>query len=311
LTAALEKHSDPGRRRWLAHALAALAGRLERGKAAASCARAAAALTRALEDSSDPAERRLLAHGLASLAVHLPPEKASIANGFAAATLTAVLAKTPDGEFRELLEGLVAVVARLGPGKAADTAIALNQALAQTTLANTPDNEWRRRYLAYGLAALADCLGPEKAAASRFRAADILVELMGRYPNRDEDWRRATAGELADVLSGVCASGRTRRVASVAAAFSAVPSLASPALLSPALEPLPGQLTTAELVELLKRPLCVGPARRVILDELENRYEQKFSDLWGFVRFAQEQRLGLDFTTPPQRPGATPAAPAR
>ena len=53
-------------------------------------------------------------------------------------------------------------------------------------------------------------------------------------------------------------------------------------------------------VELLKDPLCVGPARRVILDQLEHRYQRKFADQWAFVRFAQEQQLGLDFTSPPK-----------
>ena len=79
---------------------------------------------------------------------------------------------------------------------------------------------------------------------------------------------------------------------------------ATPALLGRALEPLPCRLSTQDLVELLKQLTCVGPARRVILDQLEHRYRQKFADHWDFVRFAQEQRLGLDFTTPPQRPVA-------
>jgi hypothetical protein len=79
------------------------------------------------------------------------------------------------------------------------------------------------------------------------------------------------------------------------------PPLATPAILAPALEPLPCRSSTPELVEVLKQPTCIGPARRVILDQLENRYQRKFSDHWAFVRFAQEQNLGLDFTTPPQR----------
>lgn len=47
---------------------------------------------------------------------------------------------------------------------------------------------------------------------------------------------------------------------------------------------------------------CVGPARRVVLDQLGNRYYRRFADAWEFVRFAHEQHLDLDFTTPPQRP---------
>ncbi len=39
----------------------------------------------------------------------------------------------------------------------------------------------------------------------------------------------------------------------------------------------------------------------MILDQLEVRYRQKFADTWAFVRFAQEQHLGLDFTSPPKR----------
>jgi hypothetical protein len=58
-------------------------------------------------------------------------------------------------------------------------------------------------------------------------------------------------------------------------------------------------------------PNCVGAAQRLVLDHLGNRYRQHFADVWEFVHFAQEQRLGLDFTTPPQRPEPAAAAPAR
>lgn len=73
-------------------------------------------------------------------------------------------------------------------------------------------------------------------------------------------------------------------------------------LLLPALQPLPCRLSTQELVDLLKQPFFVGEARRVVLDQLENRYGRKFTDHWEFVHYAEEQRLGLDFTTPPKRP---------
>jgi hypothetical protein len=70
-------------------------------------------------------------------------------------------------------------------------------------------------------------------------------------------------------------------------------------------EPLPCRLTTQELVELLKMPTCFGPARRVVLDQLENRYKRRFCNHWAFVRYAQENGLNLDFTTPPKRPSRT------
>ena len=64
----------------------------------------------------------------------------------------------------------------------------------------------------------------------------------------------------------------------------------------------PCRLSTQQLVELLKHPLCVDQARRVVLDLLGTRYGRIFADHWEFVRFAQQQNLGLDFTTPPRRP---------
>jgi hypothetical protein len=46
----------------------------------------------------------------------------------------------------------------------------------------------------------------------------------------------------------------------------------------------------------------VDQIRRVVLEQLENRYHRPFADHWEFVRFATAQRLGLDFTTPPRHP---------
>ena len=62
------------------------------------------------------------------------------------------------------------------------------------------------------------------------------------------------------------------------------------------------RLTTQDLVDLLKMPTCVREVRRVILDQLGNRYRRRFDTHWDFVRYAQEKGLNLDFTTPPKRP---------
>jgi hypothetical protein len=66
-------------------------------------------------------------------------------------------------------------------------------------------------------------------------------------------------------------------------------------------ETFPCRLTTQELVDLLKMPTCFGAARRVVLDHLGNRYARRFVNHWAFVRFATDQKLNLDFTTPPRR----------
>jgi tRNA A-37 threonylcarbamoyl transferase component Bud32 len=67
-------------------------------------------------------------------------------------------------------------------------------------------------------------------------------------------------------------------------------------------EPLPCRLSTQELVDLLKMPTCFGAARRIVLDHLGNRYGRRFVNHWAFVRYATEQKLNLDFITPPRRP---------
>ena len=69
-----------------------------------------------------------------------------------------------------------------------------------------------------------------------------------------------------------------------------------------AAQPFPCRLTTQELVELLKMPTCFGPARRVVLDHLGNRYGRRFVNHWSFVRYAPEQNLGLNLTSPPKQP---------
>jgi hypothetical protein len=78
-----------------------------------------------------------------------------------------------------------------------------------------------------------------------------------------------------------------------------------PAQLEPALEPLPPPLPAQVLVDLLKHPLCVGGARGVVLGQLGRHYDHSFADQWDFVRFAEEQRLGLDVLGPPAG-GTTP-----
>jgi hypothetical protein len=40
-----------------------------------------------------------------------------------------------------------------------------------------------------------------------------------------------------------------------------------------------------------------------VLDQLQRHYQRPFADQWDFVRFAKEQHLRLDLTTPPKRFG--------
>jgi hypothetical protein len=97
---------------------------------------------------------------------------------------------------------------------------------------------------------------------------------------------------------------RRRRAVAVAAAvgLSAPGPMPGLALLPAVSEALPCRLSTQELVDLLKMPTCIRHFGRVVLDHLGNRYRRRFDTHWDFVRYAQEQGLDLDFTTPPKRP---------
>jgi hypothetical protein len=145
-------------------------------------------------------------------------------------------------------------------------------------------------------------MGPREAA----EAARNLTQAMSKTTGRDE--LGVLAAGLSAVLTGVDLPEQRRRTAAVVACFGLAPDgnipLAGLPLLQSALEPLPCRLSTPELVELLKHPLCVAEARRIVLDQLATRYRRPFADQWEFVRFAQEQHLDLDFTTPPQRDAA-------
>jgi hypothetical protein len=110
---------------------------------------------------------------------------------------------------------------------------------------------------------------------------------------------------LVDLLTGSDRPVIPSRIAAMIGACGAMSPFTALPFLPAAAEPLPCRLTDQELVELLKMPTCFGPARRVVLDQLENRYKRRFCNHWAFVRYAEENGLNLDFKTPPKRPGRT------
>jgi hypothetical protein len=212
-----------------------------------------------------------------------------------AAILIEVIAKTKD-EFalQALAQGLAVVATRLVPKDAARTAATLRQAVAKT------NNPMARQQLAQLLSAVGARLQPKDAAQS----AAIYIHAMALTPETYFT-RRLLARELAGLLTGVGPSEFSGRAAAVVAAAGSLAARGFPStaagLLGPFLKPLPCRLSTPQLVELLKHPTCVGLARRVILDHLENRYHQKFTDHWDFVAWAKKHLPGLDLTSPPKR----------
>ena len=54
----------------------------------------------------------------------------------------------------------------------------------------------------------------------------------------------------------------------------------------------------ASIVDVLKNPLCAGPARTRLLKELGRRYGQKFANVWEFMEWAEVNQPELDLRAP-------------
>jgi hypothetical protein len=290
LTQAMANTLYPFELRHLARVLSEVAGRLPPEEAAAVCGPVAANLTQAMNRTKDPYAWAELAEALSAVAVRLEPKEA-------VAALSQAMAKTADRLMLfSLAKGLSAVAGRLGAKEAAEAAAALRQAMTRTADHVVLDD------LAQVLSAVAARMEPEKAAAACGQAAATLSQAMTRTTNPGE------LRSLAQVLSAVLlreGPGRNVRrghglVGVVGTLTSPGSMLSAPALLQLALAtpPLPAQT----LVDLLKQPYCVGEAQRLVLEQLTRHYGRPFAGQADFLRFAREQKLPLDLTTPPQRP---------
>ena len=186
--------------------------------------------------------------------------------------------------------------------------------------------EIERQLLASDLVSLASPMEPEEANRicrevirsflQDLQAPDYSIVLL--LPQLDPSTARALAWEMAlrecsdnklwdDDLMGPLVMKPSIRLNAILTDVGRTPPVPQPAEAKaadqkPPSTPLPCRLTTPELVELLKMPTCFGVARRVVLDHLGNRYGRRFVNHWAYVRFAREQGLDLDFTTPPKRP---------
>ncbi len=279
----------------LSLALSALAARLGPKDAADTCRPAAASLTRAIGQTTDAHSLQALSRGLAALATRLEPREAATVCGPAADRLTrAMSATTNPNALQPLSQGLVALAIYLDSKQAGESAAVVVRAM--TT--------------AKGFEVVPTLLPALTAVAGRLDAKDAaeMAALLAQSINRTT---------LAHPLQGLSATlvrvdlpEQRRRATAVGAALghlAAGDRLAAWLALQPALQPLPCGLSTRQLVDLLAQPLCVGQARRLVLDQLEARHGRPFADHWAFVRFTQEQGLDLDFTTAPRRPARTAA----
>jgi hypothetical protein len=334
LTETMGRVGDPLQLHHLAKGLSAVATRLGPREEARAAGQAAALITRTMSTKPAAAALQHLAPGLTAIAEHLDQEGA----GEAATQLGRVMSRHTDNPYslRLLVQALSAVMARLGPREASQVA-GEAAALLTRTMSDNPNNGTYFQLLAPELAVLAPHLGP---GAAR-EATATLTRTMGKNPDDgilqnlapglsaltsrlDADGAREAAASLTETMSKVLDWGAgqswerslaetlareplaaTRSRYSTLAAATAAPSspgtaFAAPALLC-AVKPPPPSLPPQALVDLLKRPFCFGPSRRLVLDQLERHYHRSFADQWDFVRFAEEHQLGLDLTSPPQR----------
>jgi hypothetical protein len=279
--------------KYLAQGVAAVAGRLSPEEAARHCAQAARALTQAMPkviDVINLRDLRYLAEALAAVAARLEAEEAAQA----ARALTLAMTEATPTTQGSLAQCLAAVGARLEPEEAARHCAQAARTLTQEITSTTDPSAMKS--LAKGLAAVTCRLEPKQAvkilsqAMTKTTEPSALNSLAQGLAATLTEGARTLPVRTAGLVGGVAASDRQL--------------LLAPDVLVLAVEPPPCRLSTQQLVDLLKHPFCVGQARRAVLEQLENRYRRPFTDHWEFVRFATEQRLGLDFTTPPQRPEA-------
>jgi hypothetical protein len=65
-------------------------------------------------------------------------------------------------------------------------------------------------------------------------------------------------------------------------------------------------LAPQALVDVLKHPLCVGEARRLVLEQLGRHYNnRRFADQWELARYVDEKKLALDLLGPSSAVGGT------
>ncbi len=247
----------------LSKQLVAWVGRLDASEAAVPLAQAATLLTDAMSKNLDPDSLIQFADGLAALADRMAPRAAAAPCARAAAILVDALSRSSEIHYTiRLGECVSRMILHVEPGR-----------------------------------------GDEL----RGRAAAVLLQTMAR--EGDPELLESISKRLEALLTGQELSDKKLGASAAVAVVGSVLNGCGPLSVVPALSALPhsrrrssGALSTQQLVELLKLPTCVGQVRHLVLDHLGNRYRRRFADQWEFVRFAEEQNLGLDFTTSPKRP---------
>jgi hypothetical protein len=190
-----------------------------------------------------------------------------------------------------LAQGLSALAVRLEAKEAAEVAATLAEAMRKTT------DPTALQSVALVLSAVSGRLEPKEAAATLTQAMSKMTDLSA--------W-----AALQQALSAVLVRLDPKEAAQVwgQAAAALIQALALlknsdpnawQSLAQNLSAMLARELPPQMLIDLLKHPCCVGKARRQVLDELARHGYRPFADQWDFVDYVQQQKLGLDLTTPP------------
>jgi hypothetical protein len=226
-------------------------------------ARAARLVVEAMGKTRNPSALYSLAGALSKLSGRLEPAEASRQTARAARLVAEAMGKTDDpSALYPLALALPALAGRLEPAEAMKAARLLVEAIGKTNYPQAQIFSQAQPFQAGALSALAGRLGPAEAINRAIVAARAIGEELSP-PTR---------------LSGLAT------------------------LLLQASQLPPCRFSPQELIELLKMPTCVGPAREVVLRLLGRTYDRHFADLWEFVDWVHEHHPELDLTTPPQRP---------
>jgi hypothetical protein len=298
--------------------LAAVAARLEPAEAARRCAAAAHSLTEALKRGTglrSPLPEGVaastvlhLSAGLQALARWLPPAEAGRVYAEAVRSLRQSLGKKVESDTHRLLlvQGIAALARQMEPAEADRLCADVDRAFRR--FLDEKGDDFDQLFYAEVVSLLIQPLRHEAATeVARTFVRYILADPVAFSPVQQDDFSTVTFQNFEALERFLTDSTRpqvqerTGIIAAVIGTTAPGPALSLP-LLPRAAEPLPCRLSTQDLVDLLKMPTCVGQVRRVILDQLGNRYRRRFETHWDFVRYAHEQRLDLDFTTPPKRP---------
>jgi predicted Ser/Thr protein kinase len=252
--------------------------------------------------------RRDLAVGVATLARNFDSSEAHLHGTWTCQRLfrTSTNPGHTYNDLAQLVDGFVALSSLLTSEEARQIATELMQKLLESMAVATGGEYWYEGEL--GLSMLFPFIGPER----HHRIAKELTFRLcsdGDANGSGPDWQ-GRAANLYGLLSDRTEPELQRRAlaAGSACGLGSVSMWAEALVLHAAAEPFPCHLSSQDLVELLKMPTCFGGARKIVLEHLGKRYGRTFANHWEFVRYAKDNGLKLDFTTPPKRPSRSISA---